>query len=212
MRLQWAQHHAHWNYENWRRCLFTDETRVNLYKSDGRILVWRGQGERYFEENMAAQEAFGGGGVTVWGGVIVDQKTDLFISHQSINGEIYRDRCIRPLVAPLARNFGDNFILVDDNARPHRARIVNDAIEQLQIMRMEWPSKSPDLNPIEHVWSRLKLKIRSRNNPVQTLEQLVVAIREEWEAIPQNFINSLIESMPRRCLAVITARGGPTRY
>lgn len=74
------------------------------------------------------------------------------------------------------------------------------------------PPKSPDLNPIEHIWSKLKLLVSARENPPQNLADLQIAIEEEWNNIQQDLINRLVHSMPARCQAVNNARGGPTRF
>ena len=211
-RFQWAQNHLQWQNFNWENCFFSDETKINLYHSDGRQTVWRGNNERFVEANMAPQEAFGGGGLMVWGGIIRNGKSELFITRGSINAQVYRDFCINDIVVPFAENFGNNMIYVDDNARPHRAAIVTNALNLNNITSLHLPAKSPDLNPIEHTWSNLKLRIRKRENPPQTIAQLEAAIREEWDNIPQNFINTLIDSMPRRCRMVVNRRGGPTKY
>ena len=100
---------------------------------------------------------------------------------------------------------------MDDNARTHRARITDQYLEQATIVRMEWPVRSLDLNPIEHAWDMLQTAVSSR--PVQPASvQLRQALLEEWDQIPEYKIRRLISSMRRRCQAVIEARGHHTRY
>ncbi|GFU53696.1 putative transposable element [Trichonephila clavipes] len=73
----------------------------------------------------------------------------------------------------------------DDNARPHRARLVENMLEAETIQRMEWPACSPDLNPIEHVWDILGRRIAARPRPPATVRDLEIALLEEWNSIPQ---------------------------
>ena len=75
---------------------------------------------------------------------------------------------------------------------------------------MDWPSQSPDLNPIENLWGYLKGRLETRI--IHSTAQLLAAAREEWNALPQQVLQNLIESMPRRIAAVIRARGGATKY
>jgi transposase len=87
-----------------------------------------------------------------------------------------------------------------------------DYLEQNNINVLPWPSKSPDLNPIEHLWDQLDKSLRQRRPPPQTLDQLRQMLQQEWQTIPRNNVRNLIESMPRRCRAVLAARGGHTGY
>ncbi|GFW12364.1 transposable element Tcb2 transposase [Trichonephila clavipes] len=105
----------------------------------------------------------------------------------------------RPIVVPYAAAIGDDFILMDDNCRPHRANLGEDFFFEEGILLMEWPACSPDMNPIEHVWDALGRRVAGHQiPPPQTLQELERALLEEWDGIPQLVINSLIDSMPQR--------------
>lgn len=103
-------------------------------------------------------------------------------------------------------------MLMHDNARPHIARIVHEYLDEVEIPRMIWPARSPDLNPIEHVWDMVGRRVRSQIPAPANLQQLSAAVVQEWEEIDQHDIRRLIVSMPRRMNAVIHVRGGNTRY
>jgi transposase len=77
---------------------------------------------------------------------------------------------------------------------------------------MPWPSQSPDLNPIEHLWDHLNRQVRKRNPLPSSLPALAAALKEEWAAIPLEVVRKHISSMPDRVAAVIKAKGRHTSY
>ena len=140
-------------------------------------------------------------------------RTDLYvIQNGTLNGLRYRDEILDVYVRPYPGAIGPNFILMDDNARPHRARVVNEYLQNETIERMDWPARSPDLNPIEHAWDMLQTAISARPVQARNIEELRQALIQEWTNLDQNRLIRLIQSMRRQCLAVINARGGHKRY
>ncbi|KAK3543947.1 hypothetical protein QTP70_031854 [Hemibagrus guttatus] len=77
---------------------------------------------------------------------------------------------------------------------------------------LTWPSNSPDLNPIEHLWDVLDKQIRSMEAPPRNLEDLKDLMLTSWRQIPQHTFRDLVESMPRWVRAILAAKGRPTQY
>ena len=80
------------------------------------------------------------------------------------------------------------------------------------ITPLKWPTQSPDLNPIEHLWQYLMTKLQQYDTPPKGVHDLWDRVAEEWNEIPPETCQTLIESMPRRIQAVLKAKGGHTFY
>ena len=122
----------------------------------------------------------------------------------------WRDGIIKPVVVPYLQRHNVG-IFQHDNARPHTARHTQNILRVHNVNALQWPARSPDLSPIEHLWDRLGRQVRERHD-VNNIRDLQRVLQAEWTRIPSQVIWKLICSMRRRCLAVLAANGGHTRY
>ncbi|GFV31547.1 elongation factor 2 [Trichonephila clavipes] len=184
---------------DWGNVMFTDESRFSLGPDDKRIRIWCKQGTRNQPRNITEHHAFRGGSIMVWAGISLGYRTDLHIFKRgSVTAVRYRDEVLEPIVRLYAAAVGPTFILMDDNARPHRTDIVEDNLEGEGIARMTWPVYSPDLNSIENLWDALGHAVSSRSPPPATLIELETALQGEWRLLNSAVVDHLIESMVRR--------------
>ncbi|GFV72449.1 transposable element Tcb2 transposase [Trichonephila clavipes] len=215
-RSLWCREHRNWRDNEWGRVLFTDESRFSLSSDSHRILTWRERGSRNHPSNIIERDRYGGRGVLVWGGIMLGSRTDIHIFDAgSVNGTRYCNETLLPYVRLFRGAMGLQFLFMDDNAPCHRTVAAEQLLESEDIERMDWPARSPDLNPIEYVWDFLGSLLAARTLPPVTIRELRLALQDEWAALPQQFIDTLILSMGRRCetcLAARTAAELSTRY
>ncbi|GFV09293.1 transposable element Tcb1 transposase [Trichonephila clavipes] len=102
---------------------------------------------------------------------------------------------------------GLQFLFMDDNAPCHRTAAAKQLLESEHIERMDWLARSPDLNPIEHVWDFLGRRLAARTLPPVTIRELRLALQDEWASMPQQLIDTLILSLGRRCETCLAVRG-----
>ncbi len=168
--------------------------------------MWRRKGERYDARNVMQRDRFGGSSIMMWGGISRNSKTALVTVPGTLTAVRYCDEFVVPVIVPYLRQ-RDGVILQQDNARPHTARHTRAVFEQYGIETLDWPSRSPDLSPIEHMWDILGRRVRALDN-VNDVTDLERALHREWANITLAEVNKLIASMRRRCAAVVTARVG----
>ena len=103
-------------------------------------------------------------------------------------------------------------LVMEDGAPTHQSKVAQDFCSTNSMEDLPHPPQSPDLNPIEHVWKRLKILVNEQPTHPRNTEDLWMALQEEWLKIDIDFINSLILSMPHCARAVYEARGRSTKY
>ncbi|GFY18689.1 transposable element Tcb2 transposase [Trichonephila clavipes] len=212
-RLCWTREHVSWTQQQRASVLFTDESRFTMESDSGRLLIWREQRTRYHQSNTVERHSDRGGGILVWAGISLGGHTDLHVFQGgTVTGLRYRDEILDPYVRPYAAAIGNDFILMDDNVRPHRARIVEEYLEDHGLERMEWPARSPDLNPIEHLWDYLGREVAALKPPPRSLHELKQGLLCVWSSLPIPVSDNLINSMGNRCGQCIQVRGGHIPY
>jgi len=128
----------------------------------------------------------------------------------NLNGRRYQNETVAPVMIPHIRA-NRVMSLAQDNAPCHTARGTMQMLKDNLIIVRPWPAKSPDLNPIEHLWDMLKRRIR-RHPPPNNVADLERLATEGWENIIQRAIQRFIMSMRAQWQAVIAAAGGHTQY
>lgn len=207
-RLQWARNHQYWA-EQWQNILWTDESRFSLDFHDGRIRVRRLKNERYADCCILEHDRYGLGSVMVWAGMWWNNRTDIVVVSGTMTGKRYLNEIILPHVLPIVN--GNNLIFQQDNARPHRAKVVMSELDSIQVL--PWPARSPDLSPIEHMWDEVGRHLRDDYElPAINLNQLSERLRHVWNSIPQQSFQRVILSMPERLSECIKKGGGHTSY
>ena len=154
------------------------------------------------------------GSVMVWGCLSHDDKMDLVTIQGRLTGERYIQDVLKLVVVPYFENhpLATRPVYVDDNARPHRSRAVTTYLQANAIETLPWPARSPDLNPLEHIWDILGHQIQKMDSPPQTLDELEAALHREWQQLTIHQIQRLTGGMRHKVEAVIRTHGGFTRY
>ena len=210
-RLDWAHRHLRLGHRYCNSVIFSDETRINLRQADWRIRVYRRPGERFSDDCVVETDRFGGGSVLIWGGICAGRKTPIVFIAGNLTAQRYRDEVLDITLLPFMNMYGPGLTFQQDNARPHTARLTRQHLQQHNVTVMNWPSRSPDLSPIEHIWDELKRNVRKNHNP-QSLRELRQAVQRGWYNLPEQTVQRYVNSMRNRCLAVVRANGGHTPY
>ncbi|UYV77381.1 hypothetical protein LAZ67_15000800 [Cordylochernes scorpioides] len=200
-RLEWCRARSTWMTE-WHRVVFSDESRFCLSSDSRRVRVWRRRGERSNPAAIVERPTVRQRVIMVWGAIAYDSRSPLLRIQGTMTAQRYVDDVLRPVTLPYLQGV-PNALYQQDDARPHTARISQQALQDVQML--PWPPYSPDLSPIEHVWDIIGRRLHALPQP-RSEDELWQMVEREWRAIPQDAIRTLIDSLPRRVAACIAVR------
>ncbi|GFV19468.1 transposable element Tcb1 transposase [Trichonephila clavipes] len=147
-----------------------------------------------------------------WNDVVFTDESRICLQHHDGRIRVWRHRGERMLNSCVMHRHTGPAPGIMDNARPHVERIVQRFFVNHQIELLPWTSRSPDLSPIENMWSMVAQRLTQITPPAATPDQLWQRVEAAWSAVPQEHIQSLFESMPRRVAAEISNNGGYFGY
>ncbi|GFU44263.1 transposable element Tcb2 transposase [Trichonephila clavipes] len=212
-RLQRCREHHNWTEQDWACVLFSDESRFSLSSDCRRQLIWCESGTAYRPENIQEKDRYPTCSIRVWAGIMINGRTRLHVvANGTMTGQRYIDEVLLSHVRLFRGAVADKFVFMDDNATCHRTLAVQDCLDSEGIQRLVWPARSPELNPIENVWDALGRQVTGRNYPPTNMNTLIRALTEEWDKLPQQLLDNVVQSMVRRVECCITLHGGHVPY
>ncbi|GFT78004.1 transposable element Tc1 transposase [Trichonephila clavipes] len=117
------------------------------------------------------------------------------LANGTMTGQRYIDEVLLAHVRLFRGAVSDKFVFMDDNATCHRTLAVQDCLDSEGIQRLVWSASSPDLNPIKNVWDALGRQVAGRNYPPTNKNTLIRALTEEWDKLPQQLLDNVVQSM-----------------
>jgi transposase len=213
-RLEFARSHRYWTVEDWKGVIWSDETKISRFCSDGRSWCWVRDGEGRQPHHVKETVKHGGGSIMIWGCMTahgpgfmcrIEGTMDQHLYKQILGGELLQT------ISWYGMNINE-VIFQHDNDPKHKARSVQEWLNEQPFDVLPWPPQSPDLNPIEHLWALLKRRLNQYERPPNGMAELWERVQEQWEKIDKEACLRLIESMPRRIAAVLKAKGRWTDY
>ena len=208
-RLEWAKQQLHQSPSKLMRTIFSDEKRFCLDGPDGAAYHWT---DKRIDPRHFSTRQNGGGGIMVWRCFSAAGAPNLVTVEGTLDSTGY---CIilEKALLPFSEDKHTNgWRFQQDNASVHRSDYTRNSFSDMEIEVIGWPSRSPDLNPIENLWDYLVRKVYKDFRQYDDAEILTEAIALAWDTIDTTYLKKLVSSIPRRCTEVIEKGGGRTHY
>lgn len=209
-RYEWAKKHASWSKKKWRQVIFSDESPFTL-NYQGRRRIWRRRNDIYNSSIIGTVKhpTY----INVWGCFCYHGVGMLHQIHGKMDSEVYvniLEESFLPSKAKLYQKKNMKTIFQFDNDPKHTSLMSLDFLVSHEIDMLDWPSSSPDINPIENLWGILEQQTMDRNPTSK--DELFSLLYDVWNKTDMSIIHNLIDSMPKRCELLIASKGKPIKY
>ena len=217
----WATRFQSMTGEDWHCVIWSDESYIYISDKKGTVWVTRAANEVYNEDCVVLTFKQSSIRVMVWGCIMERQKGPLVVLEYpggrggGMTAKRYQDQVLDGPLHDFYQEMSEErgmVVFQEDGAPSHRAKSTREWLQHNSIDSFPHPASSPDLSPIEPLWKTLKDLIRSRPHPPTSLSELKHAVREAWDQITPEHINTYVRHMEERVAAVLAANGGHTMY
>ena len=148
--------------------------------------------------------------IMVWGAFSIKGQLLCYSFRTTMDGPFYVEILRKHLLAGARKQFGSGWRYQQDNDPKHISKVAKQLLKTEVPETIDWPSNSPDINPIENIWSILKRRVEKRKT--SNIHELDQFLHEEWKKFEKTIINNLVHSMKSRCLAIIESKGERINY
>ena len=209
-RRQWAQVTPLWELRHCRNCVFSDDSRFKLHRSDSRIRVRCVKGRHI--SMLVCKNRWQCGAIHHGMGRLSLQGQERVSHCWGPHAPASLPTGVQAQSLALGKDtFHSHFALVQCTAFPHKAWATMTFLENRDVKVTNWLAKCPDMKVIEHIWDQMAIHIRDMANPPTTQERLNDAVMAVWDALRPKILRSLVTSTPRRGRTVQDGRGVHTK-
>ena len=168
--------------------------------------MWRKDGEAYSPKNTVPNVKFGGGSIMIWGFFSAKGVGKISVIYGKTNVQMYKQILQENLMSSIdSLDLPSGYIFQQDNDSKHTTKSTKKWLSENNVNVLQWPSQSPDFNPIENLGRFLKIQIRKRARA--NINNLKTICQEEWYKIPINYCEKLIENYRKRLVTVEMNKG-----
>lgn len=213
-RLSFAEGYRNWTKERWEHVLFSDEKCFYGKGWCGQVWVRREVGTALDPDNTVDQRSHPVK-INAWACFTAKGQGYMYLFNETMDAKVMKSILGDNLI-PSAERLGlitdppQPWFFLHDNDKKFKSRLVTEWVHTNGITVLDFPPYSPDLNPIENLWSIVAREVEKHS--CETMEALQDRVAEEWDNVDKRHLLALAHSMPKRCQDVIDANGHYTSY